>query len=58
MPPPHDIRSPSRSSVAEEETEEVVLATNPDNEGEANGDVQPFLRLPQPFGIAITRWPA
>ena len=39
--------------VAEEETEEVILATNPDTEGEATAMY--ISRLLQPFGIKITR---
>lgn len=39
--------------VAEEETEEVILATNPDTEGEATAMY--ISRLLQPFGIRITR---
>jgi len=39
--------------VAEEETEEVILATNPDTEGEATAMY--ISRLLQPFGIKVTR---
>ena len=39
--------------VADEETEEVILATNPDTEGEATAMY--ISRLLQPFGIKITR---
>ena len=39
--------------VAEEETEEVILATNPDTEGEATAMY--ISRLLQPFDIKITR---
>ena len=39
--------------VAEEETEEVILATNPDTEGEATAMY--ISRLLQPFGIKTTR---
>ena len=39
--------------AAEEETEEVILATNPDTEGEATAMY--ISRLLQPFGIKITR---
>ena len=39
--------------VADEDTEEVILATNPDTEGEATAMY--ISRLLQPFGIKITR---
>lgn len=39
--------------VAAEETKEVILATNPDTEGEATAMY--IARLLQPFGIRITR---
>ncbi len=39
--------------VAEEDTEEVILATNPDTEGEATAMY--ISRLLQPFGIKVTR---
>ena len=39
--------------VADEDTEEVILATNPDTEGEATAMY--ISRLLQPFGIRITR---
>ena len=39
--------------MAEEETEEVILATNPGHRGRSHGDVH--FAAAAPFGIKITR---
>ena len=39
--------------VAEEDVEEVIMATNPDTEGEATAMY--LSRLLKPFGIKVTR---
>ena len=40
-------------AVAEEDVEEVIMATNPDTEGEATAMY--LSRLLKPFGIKVTR---